>query len=87
MPLASLVGFVIVPARHRIVYHNAVGFAETVFIRAFLHLVVPWALRTEIGQGVMKGIQQGLEAQKDINADIEAMMERAEARHRPNDEL
>ncbi|KAI0129949.1 hypothetical protein BJ170DRAFT_681430 [Xylariales sp. AK1849] len=52
-PLASLVGFVVIPASKRVVFRAGVDFLESVFISAFLRLTVPWAVRTQLVQSIL----------------------------------
>lgn len=50
VPLASLISFVIVPARKRVVFEAGVGAAEAIFLSAFIRLAIPWAMSTNAVQ-------------------------------------
>jgi hypothetical protein len=59
-PVASLIGFIVIPAHQRVVFRAGVDLVEAVFFTLFLHLVVPWAVKSEYMQLVMGNITESL---------------------------
>ncbi|KAH8892870.1 hypothetical protein GQ53DRAFT_763984 [Thozetella sp. PMI_491] len=59
-PLASLIGFVVIPAEGRVTFGAGADLVEAIFISAFLRVVVPWVVNTEIVQGALKTFTEGM---------------------------
>ncbi|KAK5122330.1 hypothetical protein LTR85_004241 [Meristemomyces frigidus] len=57
-PLRSLVGFVVVPVQYRLPFAAGADLLTTVFVGAFLHAFIPWAMSKQIVQDVMRNATQ-----------------------------
>lgn len=52
-PLISLLGFIVIPARERVVFRAAGDFCIAVFLKVLLQVVAPWWVRTKVMQEYM----------------------------------
>lgn len=59
-PAGALIGFIVVPATKRLVFQASISTAESVFINAFLRLVIPWLISTTMMQEMMANITEEL---------------------------
>ena len=59
-PLASLIGFVVIPATKRVVFEEGIDTVEAVFFSAFFRLAIPWVVRTKIVQEFMGNFTEGI---------------------------
>ncbi|KAI1841508.1 hypothetical protein JX266_012260 [Neoarthrinium moseri] len=53
-PLASLIGFIVIPAHQRPAFQAGMDLVASVFFSAFFRLVIPWAVKTDFVQRVLK---------------------------------
>ena len=65
--LASLIGFIIIPAYKRIVFIAAVDLLFVVFIYGLLGAMIPWLMTFEV---VREGIKKGAEASRNASMSI-----------------
>lgn len=59
-PLASLIGFIVIPAHHRVVFTAGVDLLGAVFFNLFLQLVVFRLVKTEFVQLVMGNVTESI---------------------------
>lgn len=57
-PFATLVAFILIPAHKRIVFEGGVDLAWNVFLGVSINVVVPWAVKTEFVQMVLRNMTE-----------------------------
>lgn len=69
-PVISLVGFILIPAKQRVVFCAGMALVASVFIKAFWRLVTPWFIKNEFAQERMREMTEGLwqQARKEMDA-------------------
>jgi hypothetical protein len=64
-PLASLIGFIVVPAHQRMTFEAGAGLVWNLFVAVFLSVVLSWLVKSPF---VQKAVDQWIEAMNNATA-------------------